>query len=147
MNFDDLTWTCHEPTTLAYLAGYFDADGCVTVQLRRVASVTVSCRITSVNREMIDWFQSSFGGWVACQRQPRQNRREAFSWGLDHVSCIPFLEAVIPYLRLKRAEAEIALELQRSVSARHKTSGALTTGEVAERIAYRDRFAEAKSVR
>ena len=100
----------------AYLAGFFDGEGCIHGYFthprngRRMGStkVTVVCG----NLEVLMFGQKLFGGSInkrVFKEKPKWN--DALTWHLGTKETSVFLRAVLPYLIVKRQEAEVALEL------------------------------------
>lgn len=106
-----------EPVTLAYLAGVIDSDGYVsaarsTHQGRLYYGAAVG--IAGTDRQPHDLAAGIFGGNVRryLPRKDRAHHRPQFQWQRYGESARPVLEAVLPYLRVKRDRAALALELQ-----------------------------------
>jgi hypothetical protein len=106
-----------EPTTLAYLAGIIDADGYVSAQRSMHAGrLYYGCKvgIAGTDRQPHDLAASIWGGTVR-RYQPTGDRaahRPQFQWSRCGESARPVIEAILPYLRVKRDRALLALELQ-----------------------------------
>ncbi len=104
---------------LAYLAGIIDADGYVTAtrsQRRGRWYFGAQIGITGSRREPHDLAVSLFGGKVNTHRPTRNPKHlPQHHWQLGGRRAVPAIEAVIPYLRIKRDRATLVLELQASV--------------------------------
>ena len=104
--------------TLAYLAGVIDSDGYITVHRstrRSVVYYAARIGITGTRREPHDIAASLWGGTVS-QHTPRNSRhRLQYQWSRTGDAAVPIIEAVRPFLRVKRAQADIALEVQEHV--------------------------------
>ena len=106
-----------EATTLAYLAGVIDSDGFVsaargTHKGRLYYGAVVG--IAGTDRKPHDLAASFFGGRVRCYlpKAERSHHKPQFQWQRYGESARPVLEAVLPYLLVKRSRAVLALELQ-----------------------------------
>ncbi len=106
-----------ETTTLAYLAGVIDSDGYVTAarsihkgRLYYGAGVGIA----GTDRQPHDLAASIFGGNVRryLPKGDRSHHKPQFQWQRYGESARPVLEAVLPYLLVKRVRATLALELQ-----------------------------------
>lgn len=98
------------PTTLAYLAGYFDGDGCITyVQLKtRLSALYV--KVSSGDKETLQLFARTFGGKVIpVAKHLSSSKRKQFYWYRSGATAQRILSAMLPYLVTKRAIAELAL--------------------------------------
>lgn len=95
-----------DPVALAYLAGLFDGEGCIT----RANGRTI-VQIGMTDREVIEYL-ASLGGTMRCEDGPgRGNRKPLYRWRLlARREVAEFLAAVLPYLRVKRAVAQARLD-------------------------------------
>lgn len=104
-------------TELAWIAGFFDGEGCVCIyrskeapsQLRRNGRGrhVLTLSLTQKTKEILDWVASMFGGRVEKYR----TSKPCYTWtlcGRDKQRA--FIYAVLPYLKLKKRQAELALE-------------------------------------
>lgn len=94
---------------LAYLAGLFDGEGCLTRANGRPV-----IQIGMTDRDVIEYL-TSLGGTMR-EEHPPGNRRPLYRWRLlARREVIEFLDAVLPYLRVKRDDASARLlELRES---------------------------------
>ena len=101
-------------TELAYAAGIIDGEG--TISAYRQKSPLGHFRYyIKVHFDMIEddiplWFQLKFGGKFS----PNQNRATSTArqhWGINCRKAAQFLEHIVPYLRLKKNRAELAIQL------------------------------------
>jgi hypothetical protein len=106
-----------DPIVLAYLAGVIDSDGYVSAT-RSIRKGRVyygaSVGIAGTDRQPHDLAASIFGGRVYCYvpTGTRAHYKPQFHWQRYGESARPFLTQVVPYLRIKRTRALLALELQ-----------------------------------
>jgi hypothetical protein len=103
------------PTEIAYIAGLVDGEGCITLTAHNRKSgknyITPHIQIVNTYKGVIDWLQGKLR--FACARRIRSNRPnrvDIFSIDLKGRRIqIQFLEKVLPYLIIKRKQAEIQL--------------------------------------
>ena len=117
--------------SLAYLAGVLDSDGTIGVKRNtygvRVigdsAQPTYSERIhiRQVERAALDLFAATFGGKIGVTDPNAKRGRPLFNWGQTDRKAASTLAALLPYLRIKRAQAENCLAL-RAVKERSKVA-------------------------
>lgn len=103
----------HEATTLAYLAGMIDGDGYITINQSRHGSSMYfgpQVGIAGTRREPHDLAASIWGGKVGVHH-PRNGNRPQFQWSRQGSSAVPIIEAIRPFLLVKREQADLALEL------------------------------------
>ena len=93
---------------LAYIAGFFDGDGSISaecVNQRWYPSVSMSQKDPMI----LLWIQGFFGGRIDVVGGVGYG--DSHSLALRKEERIQFLRAVLPYLKIKRKRAELALQL------------------------------------
>jgi len=113
------------PTDLAYAAGVIDSDGYIGVRhsdyrvrvVKDCQTPTYSARaqVKQVEPQAIDLLQAMWGGYRGFQDPSAKRGRPLHAWQVHSAGAGRVLEAVLPYLRIKRAQAENALEVCRLV--------------------------------
>ena len=105
----------NEPTTLAYLAGVLDSDGYIGINKRKAgkwaANYQPRVQVKQVDTEATDLFREAFGGHLYRHEPSAERGRPLWCWQVHSAACRPVLEALLPYLRIKRNRAENALAL------------------------------------
>jgi len=102
-------------TELAYYAGLFDGEGAITLHPTQITSPRqrktyfLSVHLTSVDEERVLELQIAFGGNIFTY-EGKRNNKTAYRWLVVRNTANKFLSSVLPYLRLKRHRAELALE-------------------------------------
>jgi len=99
-------------TTKAWAAGFFDGEGSISIQPKLHYYLYIE--IVSTEREVIDFFVSS---WGAKYEEPKKSghwksEKQAYRavfFGPDRKVAKEFLLDILPYLRIKRRRAEVAL--------------------------------------
>ena len=108
---------------LAYLAGFFDGEGCVaayvlkrppTAKSRAVRGTRLYVTAANTDRRPLDRFAERFGGAVYVSdkggtRTDGFNRRESFVWMLWGKAAQAALAEMLPFLVVKKAQAEEAM--------------------------------------
>jgi hypothetical protein len=103
----------------AYLAGVIDSDGHITINR--------SCRkgrvyhgavvgISGTRRQPHDLAASIWGGNVKRYTPKNPRHRPVFVWSRMGTKAVPILLDVLPYLRIKRPHALLAVECQDHVT-------------------------------
>jgi hypothetical protein len=121
-----------QATTLAYLAGAMDSDGYFTIKrstygvryLKDSKSPTYSekCGIKQVTPDIIDLIHYYFGGSRRIDKPNCKAGKLLYVSELTHSGAVRFIEAILPYLRIKKRQALIVLKLTES-----KKQGKLAT--------------------
>lgn len=117
-----------ELTDLAYAAGVIDSDGCITVSKGRRTNhggytFAVTVCVGMKTEDVPQWFLATFGGVVRTIRRNGAMSISAdgrakyfppvFRWEIYAQDRGNFLEAIAPFLKLKRARSEAAIKLVR----------------------------------
>lgn len=105
---------------LAYIAGLFDGEGSISIHRtkhtpkRFIAPFvyTLTVQLGLANPLIPKSLRFAFGGHVSFQ-EARGNRRRFWKWQIASNKAVDFLTAILPYLRLKRDEAEVAIYYQK----------------------------------
>jgi hypothetical protein len=93
---------------LGYLAGFFDGEGCIDGN-RRGAAWGLRVSASNTDERPLRRLQSVFGGSIYSKRQG--DRRSCSVWQASGRKAARFLEVLLPYLVVKRAQAEAGLRL------------------------------------
>lgn len=111
------------PLDVAYAAGIIDGEGCIGVtevgadlewrgsvahRRRRVspqfrAYVAVVMSVPTVPL----WLRERFGGWLYTYQPRKANHKPPHRWCMSGADAVDFCRLIIPYLRLKREQAEL----------------------------------------
>lgn len=107
-----------DQTELAYLAGLFDGEGCIFIQKLNkqrgfiTSRYRLTVQITNTCESIMMWFKSQ--GWYVLERKKMKKEwKRCWVGKLHDRNASRFLESVLLYLRVKRDEAEVALEFQK----------------------------------
>lgn len=99
----------------AYIAGLFDGEGCIQIiqqSKRRNGRTTPYCLsvcISNTDTKVMRWLYASLGG-VLIDRPGRNGGSCSWSWQTYTNNAATFLEHISPFLVIKRAECDTALE-------------------------------------
>lgn len=101
---------------LAYCAGVIDSDGCIAIAYSNAEKHPAArCRelITAGQStpEVIELLSTLFGGKVLVKRSKHKNQRDHYVWARTGKSAISTLKQLLPFLRLKQAQAINLIEL------------------------------------
>jgi hypothetical protein len=93
---------------LAYTAGIVDGEGSVALT-RWKNSFLPFVQVTNTDRRIIDWLQERFGGsvYIFTRNSPIHKPRFNLRWVGKHSTAL--LIVLLPYLVLKRQQAELCL--------------------------------------
>lgn len=103
----------------AYLAGFIDGEGSIGIHCTRHKNSSQSpthvarLNITQADMEFLGELRSSLGG-VLVKKPPHPTWQEQGVLEWRGLQARLLLEAILPYLRIKKLQAEGAIELERS---------------------------------
>ncbi len=145
----------------SYLAGVIDSDGFITikrstyhVRVHKTATNPVYIErigLQQVAPEIPALLKETFGGQSSLQRPQTPNSRPLWRWNATNTHAAKACKAMLPFLRIKRRQAELVLELRESKSSHYSQAAywfvtnhpswreeeLLTTSEVVEILHYR----------
>lgn len=95
-------------TDRAYLAGLIDGEGCFSghyVNDKPQLAIVVQMG----SEEIIEWLHSHFGGIKRVLKEETVRTQKLWCWRTNGINCKPVIEAILPYLKLKKKQALFAL--------------------------------------
>lgn len=104
----------------AYLAGVLDSDGSFSIaidtwrqrHLGRNPAYQEIVAIGQCDPQAIQLAKELFGGSVRAEKARAENRRPMFYWQATNKIAVECVRALLPYLRIKRRQAELILALR-----------------------------------
>lgn len=109
----------------AYAAGLMDGEGCISIcwskpdQEHNWSRYYLKLSITMCDRVSLFWLQEKFGGilrerkWLT-EKKPNMKRQWLWSLGGGPRVAV-FLEKLMPHLKVKKPQAELAIAFQSTV--------------------------------
>ena len=107
-------------TDLAYVAGIVDGEGYIGISAdHRKRNPSRPCwrlrvSVTNTNEWLMQYLMFSFGGVISLKSS--HNIKPCYNWTLNRGKAADFLKLILPYLKLKRPQAELAIQFQASIS-------------------------------
>jgi len=99
-------------TDLAYTAGIIDGEGCISIVPRKLDGKvyhSLFVAVTCTDTVIVPWLKATFGGNTHQVKERRKNHRDMLQWGISTQEAEDFLRRILPWLRLKKPQAELAL--------------------------------------
>jgi len=132
---------------LAYMAGLYDGEGYIGIvtgkrKHRPTDDYRLYCKLGMCNPYLPQLFQSHFGGLLTTHKL--ENRRRVWVWQIVNEPAAQFLKALLPYLRLKKNEAELGIEFRSRYKRAHSGRSKLPDSELAIREAQKTLMASLK---
>jgi hypothetical protein len=111
---------------VAYAAGFFDGEGHIRIQKHssRCDTFLLQVSLTQATPYPLDWFVEKFGGTTKGRVVPyKDGKRTIYNWQSSSFVAERFLRVVLPYLRVKRDEADLALRFRGTFRPQHIPGG------------------------
>lgn len=109
--------------SLAYAAGLFDGEGCVHIgrwiregRMKYHLSVLIAMTTTAP----LGFMRERFGGRI---RIAAKSKKQQWEWRLYSKEAVPFLLQVLPYLKVKDAEAAVGILFQATFNDTYSRGG------------------------
>lgn len=104
-------------TDLAYAAGIIDGEGTILIthykeRPNRQAGYRVVVEVGMCDSAVPMWLYAKFGGRLKDYERPNIKHRRVYRWNNADSKAVEFLRLILPYLKTKKAQAEIAIEYQ-----------------------------------
>lgn len=102
-----------EPTK-AWIAGFFDGEGCINIGRqfpgnRVTPRFILNVRVSNTAQQSVEILRKTFGGRVYPLAR-RRNEVPCFQWYIYGKKAVEFLHAIYPCLVIKKEQAQMALE-------------------------------------
>ena len=112
--------------TLAYAAGFYDGEGTVYINNlkhnikngRTIPSHCLVAEVTNTNKEVLMCFKEYFRGNIKYYSVDKLgntgvgSKKPQWRWNVSGNQAKDFFEAILPYLIVKRKQAELAISFQ-----------------------------------
>lgn len=103
-------------TDLAYVAGIIDGEGWISIKNRQIKNgnrnYALKVGLGNTNEWLVNWLKFSFGGSVCIKKKWLTNQKQQWVWDLSTKQASEFLKMILPYLKLKKPQAELAIKFQ-----------------------------------
>lgn len=111
-----------------YLAGATDGEGSIGItKHKRIERLTPAyeprLQVGNTSKEMLDLFVKTFGGKLTPEKRLTQGGKDFYIWSIYGVSMVKALEAMLPFLIVKREQAKLVIALQQRIWKRSERVG------------------------
>lgn len=110
-----------------YTAGLVDGEGCICISKLKKSPRGLSpyhhlqFSLENTDPFITYWLQERFGGSVRLDKtKASQNHKPTYRWALKKVETLQFLRQLLPYLLIKRPQAELALQFYQQCDVRRR---------------------------
>jgi len=106
---------------LVYTAGIIDGEGCIGIyshknKSKRGFTYDLIVSVWNTNPWLVQWLKMQYGGSALPRNQAWEeanpNRKQQWKWAIYQNKAADFLRLILPYLQLKRPQAELAIAFQ-----------------------------------
>lgn len=133
----------------AYLAGIVDGEGSFIIYLKSGGKRPerkfhrVMLKVANTDEDLIQLLHAELGGRINVGMRPRLERhRQVWHVTVEGPSLVPVTERLLPFLRVKRRQAELVLRMTATMT--RSTGFALPLKVLAERERIYEQYVEAK---
>lgn len=116
MQDDCTTFPLQDPTFLAWLGGFFDGEGCVSVTLTTNRCGSPQYRpqlnISNAHREALVYIASQLQCGGPYRGNDKPGFTPTFQWAISGERAIALARLLLPHLRVKHAAAELLTHFQ-----------------------------------
>ena len=119
-------------TDIAYLAGLFDGEGCVTCKQRKTKRPDrggkvynqwyIRCEINMTDRAIIKWLHETLGFGSFYKKPPsakQLGRQMQYRWCCSYRDALKFANLLLPHARVKRKKLQQIIKHYDQLSLRH----------------------------
>jgi len=112
--------------TLAYAAGIIDGEGCVHIRRCKKHNsfwphiYDLHIFVSSSDQLLTHWLHEQFGGHTCKCKPPPCGHYPKYQWCIQANQANQFLQNILPYLLLKKEQAELAIKFQTEKKLRRK---------------------------
>ena len=95
--------------------------------------IEVQVQVGNTNEWLINWLLFQYGGCVCKRKAKKDNWKDSWEWKLQTRQALRFLEIILPYLKIKKPQAELAISFGKRRKIGKKTEAQMAVDE-AQRI-------------
>lgn len=133
----------------ARAAAFIDGEGNIHINRRGAEGKHrghyLKVTVTNTDPRLLLWFKQKFGGAVnGSGKRQKSNHRQAFRWLCSCRTAAEVLRGCLPYLLLKRDQAEIALAFQSTLRGPTGRGQKVADDVFQQRDVYMSQISEAK---
>lgn len=114
-----------ESEFLAYVAGFFDGEGCIQIPCNERGNYSLRINVCQKSEAVLQYIRSRLGGEISDGRGVKILYWHGFN-------ALPVLELILPWLVVKKSQAELAIEFGHTIVARGTPVGSIVNSRRAE---------------
>lgn len=130
-------------TVAAYMAGILDGEGSLSIgnysgnRKNGDKHFQVNISVSSTDKPLIDWIYDTFGGYrgeYTPKQMSRNGRKQVYRWQCSSDRLRHICEITLPYLIIKKRQAEILIEMRKTYNGSHSQKGKWNTQKIPQEI-------------
>ena len=114
----------------AYIAGLFDGEGCIFIgkfwhKRDNYRQYVLRVKVALREKWIPEWLFFAFNcGRLNNIKQTKTSGATIWCWTVEGNNAVEFLKTILPYLKLKRTQADLAIQFQNNrIKGKHTTDG------------------------
>ena len=132
-----------QDTEYAYIAGFIDGEGSIGLRTShssdgRTPSYVARLRITNTNPDVLNWIHIATGIGLRTVKPNSNNNYQVYEWYVAGLQMKSLLEGILPFLKVKKLQAETLLKFLETVQPKEGQSKKLTSEVIDFRNKLRD---------
>ena len=104
---------------IAYMAGIVDGEGSITAYVTQRTRIRLT--VTNTSLELMKWMVSRFGGSFYTKAKKEERNMQAYGWEVACKKAEKALRLLLPFLVIKKRQAELALQIQDTITIKRST--------------------------
>ena len=108
----------------AYIAGFFDGEGCVEISRnhhRANPQLFLRIIVSNTYKPIIDWLYAIYGGTTHFRKQ-QANWRSCWHWRISARKAEIFLRDIYPYSKIKKEQIKLAFEFIETIKSKGRNN-------------------------
>jgi hypothetical protein len=113
-----------------YLAAVLDCEGWITLSKlgnSRGVGLVLTLGVGNTNYVLTDWLKNTYGGSVYKTHRDSVKHKDYYTWRIHGNKALEVLRLAYPYMMMKRAQAEVAIEFQTNMHNKNTYNEPCTT--------------------
>lgn len=118
---------------LAYIAGIFDGEGCLKLNVKKSGEATIRVEVTNTCESLIQYLHNRVGLGSVYVKPATSRWRQTFWWIVCSREAVAVLRQVRPWLRVKAAQADVIITYAEEERARIAATGRHLTQDIRDK--------------
>ncbi|MFH1473645.1 MAG: hypothetical protein ABIE55_02005 [Candidatus Aenigmatarchaeota archaeon] len=98
-----------------YIAGIVDGEGHVFITFTRTQNYLCGVDVMNTDKRVLEFFVKYFGGNILLRKRAKPNHKDSYRWQCFGSKAAKLCRCILPYLIVKRKQAELLLEFSKTL--------------------------------